>query len=590
MKKTTHLLLFTISLLAFYSGFAQSVKVFDVFSNEEYSYVQKYKEVKDFELNLNQEFDIDYFAMRNENGQYFDQLNATIENLALNSWKSEQGKFELSKLVKAQIAAYNDFSNRKNDRNHHGISNDYSSYLKSIDILFLSICNNTITFSQNYSFVISSNNQRYHSNEIEINVTKLYTADLYQQKINPLVANFNEKEIAELEKVVLPLVSDTYGDLGKLYEQNKYKDDEDDDEGVEEDNDDEANELQKLKSGKKSDPILHNMSLKGAYFYWFGWGLMVHFPMYSSSTYVSNGEPYNLFIPLEKCKPILYLFPVYASFSQIVSPAHQFINFDYYDILNNYNKFRSEPNISSLFRINNAPDKPSKLKASSYQLFKNNTSNYRGLFVYEYDKNKPNFQRYAEKTNYRYFLENNNGKTITRENEQTAIRYADVYDKKGNLIIRKSDEPLEGGDHYFFYNKQNCYLFSIQNRDFFGIEKVEKITLKNGELCLSDMCLIFNESMQVVAIKTLKYQFNNVEIGFDEKGRLVEAHTENDRYNYYFEFDALDRLTKYSTYEYQRVSKEVEYFYTDDKRLPYLQKKHTYNNDTMEEERYELEY
>jgi hypothetical protein len=585
MKKITQLLLFSFTLLGFFQCFAQSIKVFDVFSNEEYSYMQKYKEVKDFELNLNGEFDIDYFAMRNEHGQYFDELNANIENLALNSWKSEQGKFELSKQVKAQIAIYNEFVNRSNDRVRNGISNDYNSYLKSIDIKFLSICNNIITFSQNYGFVVSSNSQRHYKNEIEINVSRLYTVDLYTQKISLLVANFNEIEIAVIEKVVLPIASETYGDMDKLNKQNKYDNDID-----EEENEEDEVDSPKTEKKRNVQPSSFKISLKGAYFYWFGWGLMVHFPMYTSSTYVSNGEPYNLFIPFEKCKPILYLFPAYASFSQIVSPTHQFNNFDYYDILNNYNKFRTEPSVSSLFRINNVLEKPSRLNASSYQLFKNNTSNYRGLFVYQYDTKKPNFQRYAEKINYRYFLENSNGKTITRENEQLAQRSNDVYDKNGNLIIRMSDEPYDGGNQYFFYNKQNCYLFDLKNSDFVGEERVEKITLKNNELCLSDICLTFNENMQVVAIKTLKYQFNDTEIGFDEKGRIVEAHTENDRYNYYYEFDALDRLIKYSTYEYQRISKEVVYLYHEDKRLPYIQKKHTYNNDIFEEETYEWEY
>jgi hypothetical protein len=104
------------------------------------------------------------------------------------------------------------------------------------------------------------------------------------------------------------------------------------------------------------------------------------------------------------------------------------------------------------------------------------------------------------------------------------------------------------------------------------------------------MCLTFDKNMQVVAVKMLKYRNNDIELGFDEKGRLVEGHTENDRYNYYFEFDAYDRLAKYATYEYQKVMKEVMYFYKEQERLPYLQKKHTYNNDIFEEEVYEYEY
>lgn len=77
----------------------------------------------------------------------------------------------------------------------------------------------------------------------------------------------------------------------------------------------------------------------------------------------------------------------------------------------------------------------------------------------------------------------------------------------------------------------------------------------------------------IIAIKTVQYQFNDTEIGFDEKGIIAEAHTENDWHNFYFEFDALKRLIKHSTYENQRVSKEVVHLYNEDKRLPYLQKK-----------------
>jgi len=586
MKKTTLFPLFIFALLGSFQGFAQSVKVFDVFSNEEYSYLQKYKEVKDFELNLNNEFDITYFAMRNEKGQYFDKMNAAIENLALNAWKGKQGKFELSNQVKAKIASYNEFRNRKNDRNRHGISNDYNSYLKSIDIDFLSICNSTISFSQNYAFIITSNSQRYNDEEIKINVTNYYTVDLYTQKISILVKNFNENETTVLEKVLLPLVSASFDEINSNYQKN-YTDDENP--PVEYNDEDDETDYQ-TKPSKKSDVSPLKINLKEADYYWFGWGLMIHFPMYSKSTYICNGDAYSLFIPIDKCKSILHLFPPYASFSQIINPAHQFNNFDYYNLLSNYNKFRQEPSINSFFRINNALDKPSKLNVGSYQTFKNNTKNYRGLFVYEFDKNKPNFQRYAEKINYRYFLENSNGKTINRENEQAAAQVNYIYDNRGNLIMRKSDEPYSGGNQYFFYNNQNCYIFSTTDRDYPGEEKVEKITLNNDELCLTDVCLTFNKSMQVIAIKTLKYQFNDVEIGFDEKGRLVEAHNENDRYNYYCEYDALDRLIKYSTYEYQRVSKEVEYFYKEDQRLPYLQKKHTYNNDIFEEETYEWEY
>ena len=88
----------------------------------------------------------------------------------------------------------------------------------------------------------------------------------------------------------------------------------------------------------------------------------------------------------------------------------------------------------------------------------------------------------------------------------------------------------------------------------------------------------------------LKYQHNDVQIGFDERDRLIEAHSENDRYNYYYEYDAQDRLIKYSYYEYQKLEKEVVFFYKDNKKLPYLQKRQSLTNKTFEEETYDWEY
>jgi hypothetical protein len=168
MKYTAyHLLCF---LLAFSSSLAlaESNKAYDVFTNKEYSYERKYKELKDFEINLNGSIDVEYFAMRNEQGNMYDELNAGIENIALREWKEKQKKFELNNALKLQIAAYNNFINRSNDRYSRGIDNDLNVALVSIDMKILSVCNNLVTFVQSYSFRINSGNYRQNNVEIDI--------------------------------------------------------------------------------------------------------------------------------------------------------------------------------------------------------------------------------------------------------------------------------------------------------------------------------------------------------------------------------------------------------------------------------------
>jgi hypothetical protein len=70
-------------------GLAQNKTVFDVFSNREYTYNNKYKEIKDAELNLNREIEINYFAMRNEGAEDYNTLNTTAGTPFTIDYKNE---------------------------------------------------------------------------------------------------------------------------------------------------------------------------------------------------------------------------------------------------------------------------------------------------------------------------------------------------------------------------------------------------------------------------------------------------------------------------------------------------------------------
>jgi hypothetical protein len=580
----TQFLLLSFLLFQAFIANAQTQVIYDVFSNEEYKYIKKYKEVKDYELNLNREIDIEYFAMRNEQGNNFDKLNLYIESMALNEWKDKQKKFELTNAIKAKIADYNALKLRNNNRYEHGIENDFNTQLRSIEINVISVCNNVITYFQNYEYIAFSNHDGYHQNEIEINITRYYTADTYTQNSIPLIAIYKEGSMTAIQQEIMPLLNQYVNEL-KLYLQENP-----DDEAAPDEYDDDSetgyyrkDDVNKSKSNNKID-------LKDAEFYWYGWGLMLKFPDFCKSSYINKGESFSLFIPFDQCKVTLELFPAYGSYKKLSKPINQFSNFDYFEVLSEYSKFRHEPSVTSLFKFNNVLEKPKKLTASSYQTFKNDQRNFRGDFIYEFIQTAKNFQQHAAKTTHSYYLENYNGKTTKRLNKQKTKKNTHVYDDKENLIIRKSDELFEGSDYYYFYNADNCYSFKTESSEHFGDEQISKTSFKNGQLCLSDMCITFNKNMHVVAVKMLKFQNNDIELGYDEKGHLIEAHTENDRYHYYYEYDAANRLVKYSTYEFQRISKEMVYYYKEQERLPYLQKKHTYNNDIFEEEQYLWEY
>ena len=585
MKIILRFLILLLLLMQAIKGLAQNKTVFDVFSNREYTYNNKYKEIKDAELNLNREIEINYFAMRNEGADDYNTLNAFIEKLALFAWKDDKRKFELHNQVKARVGNYLDQVNRKNSGYYNSYDSDINLIeLKSIDIDFVSICNNKITFKQNFEYKVASNGSGYYNNnnEIEINITEYFVADCFSESISALKKVFNQAEIKSLENLLTPYVLQYVNDWKSDGEENENEETASD---VNEENTS-ASTPQKQKANNRGI-----IDVQAANYYWYGWGLIIEFPAYSKSTFVSQGSSYDIFIPYDECKSILEIFPMYASFSKLAKPLHQFSNFDYFDIINNYGKYRQEPKITSLFLMNNANNKPKKLTVGSYQTFKDNKKNYRGDFVYEFNLNASNFQKVAEQTNYSYFTEKDNDKPNSKKRiNTTENKKNDVYDDKGNLRIRKAEKPGTRTDYYYFYNEKNCYYINTNGRSNYREDEIKKISFINNELCFHDVCLSFNKNKQVDAIKSIKYEHNDVEIGFDEKDRLIEAHVENDRYNYFYEYDEFGRLIKYYYYEFQRIEKEVEYFYQDQNRLPFLQKKHTLTNDTFEEETYNWEY
>jgi hypothetical protein len=583
-------------LIAFYFFSANPAKaqqynnIYDVFTNESFSYQSKYKEIKDVSLNLNDKIDITYFAFRNTQYNYT-LMNNEIEQLALNSWQNDQSKLKLQNEVKLVLANYNKFKNSKNNIQSRDFEGKFGeSELKEIEIDVLAVCNDIVTFQQNFQFSVASR-KRYDESSFEVNITHYFTYDLLRQNMLEIKHQFNDKEIIQLKQIIDPYINTFNKELKAQFSAeeieklngNLYDDEENDD--SEEDGSTNRNIILKNDQEKLKD-----IDYTEANYYWFAWGFMIQFPEYCKSTNLSNGLSFNVFLPYNECKVLLDIFPNYERYNRLFKPAHNFNQFDYFEIINNYSKFRQEPNITSLFILNNALDKPKKLTVGSYQTFKDNTKNHRGNFIYDFDVRAKNFQKHASNSNFTAYFENYNGKLTLQKNNFKPDKNNLIYDERGNLIIKKMNDLEAGGDYLFFYNQSNCYYFRQKNLSEINQENLNQISLRKGEICLSDVCLTLDENMQVSAVKSIRSSQNDIQLGYDQKNRLVEAHSENDRYNYYYQYDQFDRLIKYSYYEYSRVEKEVEFFYQDQKRLPFLQKKQTITHQTFEEETYEWEY
>ena len=129
-----------------------------------------------------------------------------------------------------------------------------------------------------------------------------------------------------------------------------------------------------------------------------------------------------------------------------------------------------------------------------------------------------------------------------------------------------------------------------QDENNFRDEGIKKLSFRNNELRFANTGYQLNEKKEPVFITGSKYRYEDLHIGRDSLGRIIESHRENDRYNQYFTYDQLSRFTLFQSYDYQRQISKVEYFYKDSNPLPYQQIKITSQHETVESEVYTYEF
>ena len=164
-----------------------------------------------------------------------------------------------------------------------------------------------------------------------------------------------------------------------------------------------------------------------------------------------------------------------------------------------------------------------------------------------------------------------------------------VYDDRGNILKRTMiDDEIIHTFHYF-YNGDYVYMMEHNLLDTDHSEQFNQIKLGNGEMCINDICYILNAAGKVMGIRGAKYIYQQTQIGYDSKGRVVESHMDNERYHHYFIYDDTNRLVQYLGFENQSPTLEVTYAYDGNSKLPKSQLKVSRNGETVELEEYEWE-
>ncbi|MBL0095059.1 MAG: hypothetical protein IPP46_00245 [Bacteroidetes bacterium] len=578
---------------------ASDITIYDVYSNRELLLQSKYKTIKAVQINYYEETDVTYFLLQKSNTPAQQLLQKQLEALALNSWNTELDLLKLYKEVQKRITIYNKLENSNaQGYEYHSDREEIVPRLKDVEMEAISLIDDQLWLSINYTFNIETRNE----NTTEIDITHYYKASLTTGSLQRFQPTMNSEQQQQVAKILSPYFTSQYlyntDKLNPGYgsSQNKEIDYEreegEDEEGIE-------NEKWKITSSDSAiicRQLCEKLNFGEIDFYWYGWGVIAQLQPYTESSSIYDGEGFNILLTEQISDSLRKILPSFSSFKNKKTPASALHNFNYYEVIKPISAVNYAPPIEKLIHQQSIK-KIRNLTIESYQLFKNDQKTYRGKYILDYnEKGLLLHKKFIETANsiisdehFVYDINDRLTQVTGTGYQQQAIFKKYKYNANGNLV-----EALEISEHnvyksYFLYNGPYIYIIE-QDENTFRDEGIRKLSLINQQLRFATSGYQLNEKNEPVFVTRSKYRFEDVHIGRDSLGRIIESHRENDRYNQYFTYDTLHRFILFDAYEYQRPNSRVEYFYNGTEALPVKQIKTTHQHSTVESEVYTYEF
>lgn len=604
MRTTTTILIQLILFcIPFYLKASDQV-IYDVLNNKELAIQTRNKSVEAVEINFYKETDVAYFLLEKATTPSEKSLQGNLESLALNSWNTELNLLKLFGEAKKRMEIVQElqYSTQRSYDYDENTSN-IEPRLKDVEMKAICLVNNQIWLRITYQFIVES---RYN-NSSEIEITHYYTGSLTYGTLERFTTTPDKPTLSKIAKLLSPYFTSQY-----LYATNKLNangkssniDYEEEEEGESEVGAYYGSQTTKNKewriTGNDSAEICRQLCERLYFdeinFYWNGWSAVACFEPYSNSSRIYNGDGFSILLPdhvVESLSKMIPEFPNYYKKDQIQSTIK---DFNYYKIIEPISALSYAPSVEKIMS-QQKNKKIHKVHIESYQLFKNNEKTFRGNFLYEYNEQgqlvrKTFFDpRKSMQTDesFSYDTKGRNVLVVGIGYDRDAIYKSYKYNSNGNLTVALESRDDNVYTAYFFYNNDNIYMIE-QDENNFRDEGIKKLSFHNNELRFATAGYQLNEKKEPIFITGTKYRFEDLHIGRDSLGRIIESHKDNDRYHQYFSYDQLSRFTLFQSFDSHRQISKVEYFYKDSEPLPYQQIKMTNQHETVESEVYTYEF
>lgn len=559
-------------VLLFTMQFSQAQGVWDMLNNQSYEF-NNYVKKQVFDKNyLSGTLEITHFCFKDKAKELYPELNQKIFSTCINSLEDELKYRAIFQKALDKLEILTEIVNSRNRRSYDDDLGKLNPKLYHIEIEVVSVIGNKVCYEFNYQFELPSR-------EVDkIEVKEYYWGDLMTTSVVKMDKKPTASQIKSIEDKVFKPLNEHF----LLATQNLNLADL-------EDYNEELEERPVSKPLENQGNVYHKIQLKDADFLWMNHGIVIQIQDLASTTSTIQGKGMYYFIPYREALAYLKWIPELAFIAQLPEVKTTIRNWnDPNVIVSKFYNIKSEPSLLEWVQNKNQKQKIKKLEQASFQISKNGERRKMNRNVYEFDGNQKllwhetfdDQDKTYSKTFYDYDAKGNLIlKTVKLKTKKEVINQY-FYDAQGNLIRQRNNESDEISETHYFYNQNTVYSFSYQMFDEWPYHRTH-LSFHKDKFCTDNVCYLLNQNGDVVGVQSEKYTHYQAQIGRNEQGILQEAHFDNDRYHYYFDYSENQLLTDYKVYEYAIPKNHIQWFYENDSSIPYKISKLSTSYDTI---------
>ena len=547
-------------------------EIYNVFTNESLKLIGTHqKEVYVDNSIYKNKIKIRYFEIDAKKSPALKMINDQAYNLCYTYASDESKALKLYQEYKEKLEVYNEMNNSKNSGYSRNACSVNRFQLTRINSQVLSMIGGKIYINVRFLF-----GNGYSRNYEGINITHYYVADLKTGKIERYKNTLTKKECNLVQKKIAKRLNETYSmvDMEDKYSALKVRENMMEDYYVDED----AEELSdSAKKALENEDVSLRVQLNEADIYWFGWGLIIDFQEYTKSSKIYYGDAFHLFLPWNEAKEIFSGIAEFSFLNELSQPKSKLRGFNLNQMNTEVLYLEKPPTVEDILKIKPIVNFPKGLTIQSQRIAENGYISSLNKVSYQFNneglvlsKNQYQDSIIIQTETFEYDLKGNLIRKIIknrggRENSKTF-----VYDAQNNLIKTIRKESFDFDNTLYFYNGIYIYSMPLDAIAIFDSEvhSIRKMSYGKQEYRSGDLIYLLNVQGDVIG----KYaSINNnyqTQIGRDSLGRIVESHSGNDRNNYYWNYDSLNRITSFQNYNNQNTGTEYQYYYQDKSLLP----------------------